>query len=532
MTSRSIARAQEGFTMIVTIGVLFIASLLMAGAFYAANGDVHLSHLDTVQKQAYYAALAGIQEYQYHLEKEPNYWQTCQAPANYVATAKSQRYEVKLLPANGKSKCESSKPFETMIESTGSAANTFRVESVGCAGKEELSSCTGQPSSSVDVRKIVATFAVTGFLQYVYFTRYEDKDPVLYSPRASCEKYYVERGVQRSSECTLISFISEDNVNGPMHTDDTAVVCGSPEFGRASHTPKDTIQINGGLTESCSANPVFNTENKKYSTGRELVPPASDESLLSYVEPANTFTGVTQLTLNGSANTITVVNGGTTKTVAWPENGLIYVKDSSCGYSFTTHAADGAAEKSQETGCGNVYVNGTYGKSLTIAAQNDVIINGSTYPTGLSSFGAEPGGTAVLGLIATHFVRIYHPVSTTGFVTNTNSSCNASNLNATEDAEQGGYGWGSQKNIWVYAAILSTKHSFTVDNYNCGTTLGELNVYGAVAQNFRGVVGQGSAGYIKNYNYDQRLATDEPPYFLQPLNTGWEIARETAPEAG
>jgi hypothetical protein len=39
-------------------------------------------------------------------------------------------------------------------------------------------------------------------------------------------------------------------------------------------------------------------------------------------------------------------------------------------------------------------------------------------------------------------------------------------------------------------------------------------------------------GYIKNYNYDERLAADEPPYFLQPLNTGWEVNRETAPEGG
>ena len=75
-----------------------------------------------------------------------------------------------------------------------------------------------------------------------------------------------------------------------------------------------------------------------------------------------------------------------------------------------------------------------------------------------------------------------------------------------------------------------------MDNYKCGAELGELNVYGAIAQNFRGIVGTGSGpgmtGYIKNYNYDQRLAADEPPYFLQPLNTGWEVNRETAAEGG
>ena len=67
-------------------------------------------------------------------------------------------------------------------------------------------------------------------------------------------------------------------------------------------------------------------------------------------------------------------------------------------------------------------------------------------------------------------------------------------------------------NVWIYAAILSTKHSFLVDNYGCGESLEKLNVYGAIAQKFRGIVGTtGGTGYIKNYNYDERLAVDEPP---------------------
>ena len=92
---------------------------------------------------------------------------------------------------------------------------------------------------------------------------------------------------------------------------------------------------------------------------------------------------------------------------------------------------------------------------------------------------------------------------------------------------------GSLENIWVYAAILSTSHSFLVDNFTCGEELGKLNVYGAIAQDYRGIVGtSGETGYIKDYKYDGRLATDEPPYFLAPLKAGWKIIRETAPSAG
>ena len=60
--------------------------------------------------------------------------------------------------------------------------------------------------------------------------------------------------------------------------------------------------------------------------------------------------------------------------------------------------------------------------------------------------------------------------------------------------------------------MLAIKHSFIVDNYNCGAPLGTLNVNGAIAQKFRGAVGTGGGGsdtgYLKNYNYDERLQYD------------------------
>jgi hypothetical protein len=152
-------------------------------------------------------------------------------------------------------------------------------------------------------------------------------------------------------------------------------------------------------------------------------------------------------------------------------------------------------------------------------------------------------------LIASEYIRVYHPVETTYKVSgttcenrednylgshvcereNSGGGCDAESLNATEDPNK----WGSTADIWIYAAMLSTDNSFLVDNYACGAKLGELNVYGAVAQNYRGIVGiVGGSGYLKDYKYDERLATDEPPYFLAPLKAGWKIVRETAASRG
>jgi hypothetical protein len=655
------ARAQDGVTIIIAMGVMLVTSLLMAAAFVAAEGDIHLSHTDTAQKEAYYAALAGIQEFEYQMQVNPDYWETCGKPTNTLPQEPGSSYKVKILPANsaptGTTECSTSNPFGTVIESTGLAANTFRIESVGYAGKKPE-----------EHHAIIATLKVTGFLNFIYYTNHEDEDPALYSAPTTCKNpntYYPET---ESSGCQRIEFATGDAINGPMHTNDAACVGGSASFGRNGHVPPDAIEFYRGLNSKCGGTGTYYTATKTYTKGELLTPPTSDASLEAYATEENKFSGVTILVLNGAANTITVTNGGSTKTIEWPSNGLIYVKQSpsgSCEYTYTPLKSDGSEEAKTETNCANVYVSGTYSKSLTIGSADDVIIKGETYPVG--NLGGEPTGTATLGLIANNYVRIYHPVERTyevkhyipehksatneicgtviklnGKTTNnekevTNLSstsslsvgmevsgpgiasgakitqiksstvivlsknatktatseltffasnglvyyeainecvanpesgyifheseledserchefkgkeetylgkglcestenvneCDAENLNEKEDTT---HGWGSLSNPWIYAAILSTTHSFVVDNYNCGEKLGDLHVYGAIAQNYRGIVGTGGGtGYFKDYKYDERLAVDEPPYFLSPLNAGWKIARETSPSGG
>ena len=390
-----------------------------------------------------------------------------------------------------------------MIESKGTLANTFRIKSTGYAGTSS--------------RSIVATFAVTGFLDFIYFTNYETLDPGIYSAPKGCENSYYSEWSKEGLKCQAIQFETGDSVDGPMHTNDAADVGGEPVFGRSGHVPPDAVEINGGTypSSSCTGGPIYHTATGCYTKGATLVPPESDTSLEAYVEPGGTFEGVTHLTLNGTTNTIKAVyykeGVKTEENVPWPANGLIYVESSgACTYHFTASNADTSNETTEEKSCGTVYVSGSYSKSLTVAGENEVIVTGSLYPTSVEGkLGSEPTGTATLGLIATGFVRVYHPCSS------------------------GNNGSGSLSNPWIYAGILSTHHSFIVDNWNCGAELGNLNVYGAIAQDYRGAVGTtGGNGYYKDYKYDGRLATDEPPYFLAPLKAGWKVIRETAPSGG
>jgi len=95
----------------------------------------------------------------------------------------------------------------------------------------------------------------------------------------------------------------------------------------------------------------------------------------------------------------------------------------------------------------------------------------------------------------------------------------------------------SADGIQIQASILTENHSFWVQNYDEGSAQGKLEVTGSIAQNYRGIVGQGGAGgtgYLKAYTYDQRLRTQAPPYFPQWANAEWGSTRigELTPRYG
>ena len=393
-----------------------------------------------------------------------------------------------MLPATGNTACDPANPVTSMIETTGPAAGTFRIRATGYSRGVQ--------------RSIVATFRRKSFVDYIYYTVYETLDPSAYQSQSdrtaaasACDVYWRSGRPPANSNrnyCAQIFFVTGDSINGPLHTEDELAICGSPVFGRTSQdaievvasAPGHSAQGNGGCTDS----PVF---KGTYTPGaNSLQPPPTDAQLKLIAQPAYQWTGQTHITLNGTS--MTVINNGTTSTVPFPSNGVVYVSSSSCPTTYTPFGVTypGAA------GCGTVTVDGSYSASLTIASDNDVIIDGNIVHS----------GSALLGLIAQNYVRIYHPC-----------------VNGTNQA-------GAITNPSADAAILALTGSFIVDNYNCGASLGTLTITGAIAQVFRGPVGtfgNGTTGYIKNYTYDDRLREQEPPHFLNPIQAAWRIQRET-----
>jgi type II secretory pathway pseudopilin PulG len=552
---------EEGFTMIMTVIGLSLIAMLGVVALTAVQGDAHLTSRDLARKQAYEAAKAGISEYAYLLHANTGYWAECDKETGVPhainqkgSTARSRavpgnpnvRYAIELIPANGQTQCDPQSlttATATMIEALEPMKGTFRIRSNGFAGDTRVA--------------ITATFKPASFLDYVYFTQLETSDPVTYGTEELIEaagrqctktirdgrytakltnklgKVITGSGYSSGKYCDTISFVGGDNIKGPMHTNDAFVICESPVLGRG---PSDPVEVSSPPTgwyasyddslnnnSSCrSSTPNFKGTFQTKSP--VLVPPVTNAELSTIAEPAFRFKGEVSICLEGSIISIakgTSCAGGYSGPM--PSNGVIYVESETCSGEYSPFDVTYAATSGT---CGNVNVSGTYSSPLTIAASNDILIKGNLTKT---------NETAMLGLIANNFIRVYHPVT---LVHPKECDWVYQGGRWVEVCEEDTTEWdclgntsGVLKNIQIEAALLAINHSIIVDNYNCGASLGNLNVKGALAQNFRGAVGTGgggsNTGYLKNYEYDERLKTTEPPSFIAPLKADWVIGRET-----
>src|ERR1019366_3723 len=280
---------ERGFTMLLAVFVLTITTLLLGGAYIAVLDDSALSRNDLDQKRAYAAAQAGIQAYNFQLNQNVNYWESCLPAANSSPVTvpgsadggATETYTIKPLIAgtapSGTTQCDVNNPIATMIEgsSAGTAAGTFRISS------------TGQ-SAGVS-RTIVAQYRSPSFLNFVYYTDYEVLDPSATPGNPTgCAVHWPSRG----NGCPPIEFITGDSIKGPLHTEDWLFVCGNPVFGR---TRADQIQAAGHSDEGTGCGDNSTMTGTFNSSSPSLLPPSTNAQILNVTQPAFHFTGVTRI---------------------------------------------------------------------------------------------------------------------------------------------------------------------------------------------------------------------------------------------
>ena len=495
---------EDGVAMITVMMIMVVLTLLMAATVNYAVQSEPLSRRDQDWNAALAAAQAGVDDYLYRLQQDDNYYLFSTTNPPIQANDALTGWQTIPGPANQGQFHYSADLTQYASQGIVQLVATGRVRGVQ--------------------RTIRANLRRRNFLDYLYLTDYESLDPLsgYYSDPATataqCSRYWWQG--RPTSPCVRISFTTGDTINGPMHTNDTISVNGSPTFnGKATTGYPDTMVCPPSGTSTyrwygrsgCGDTPQFQTDDP------EAVPlltlPTSNTAIKA---ETNRAAGKTGCLYNGPTRIVMLSTGRMNVTspfttaaayancvgsnVARPANGVLYVQNVPTSQTATCTGSQNrlgypiAGDVTPyQCRVGDVFLSGSVRGRFTIAAENNIVVVANT--TYVAS------GTAsndMLGLLANQFVQVYHPVNSSG-----------TNLADTRNPTS------TFQNPQIDAAILALGHSFIVQNYDRGAMLGTLAVNGGIAQKWRGPVGTfgGSpTGYLKSYSYDARFQYASPPH--------------------
>ncbi|MGY6496888.1 MAG: hypothetical protein ACXIUP_01545, partial [Microcella sp.] len=557
---------ERGLSLVIVIAVgsvltVFVTIMMSYGltAYTKAASDERW-------QSAMAAAYAGVEEYQSRLANEPAYLRYGNPAAAFSATS-----TVELPPTeNPAFGIGTDGTWAEIPGSAGSASFRYEVDNSNYIDTGTLRiRSTGRVGDAT--RTIVADLRQQGFIDFLYFTDYEMQDPQLSGAAASCVRYnWVS---SRPSSCGNIAFGFGDVVNGPMHSNDTIRICDSRFRGPVTTSNPNAAQRYlpqnsngtscGGQVFDLPGYPSYAPVIGMPQTNTQMRREVRSDLPIDVPRPGCLYTGPTRITLN-SNGTITVyspwtratrvagepASSGTAPaacgslaalqspsgaTFTPPENNLIFVQNvpavstdpnfwassarptglncrGEAGSSIVGNTtspstvtgngigfprADEQAPRNNSYDCrvGDVFVQGTMSGNLTIASENYIYVTGDIV--------YADSQEDMLGLVGNNSIFIWNPVRSNGttLLGNTNRR--------------------------IDAAMLSVERTIEVQNFGRGGDRGVLNINGAMAQRFRGIVRQTSGGiangYAKNYVYDPRLRYTAPPKFLSPVTTTYGI---------
>ncbi len=576
-----------GSSLLLVLVTMTILSTMVTVGLKQTLGTTRFADTSADWKQALEAAESGVDDYLARLNRDDGYWQS--GPSR---GADCGNVALKGDPAVTGTVSSCGWGAGTPLgwrKVVGSKDAEFHydvdVRDTAVDGTVKLRS-TGRVKGRT--RTLEVTLRRGGFGEFLYYTVYETLDPAderVYGvndtkAQTECSRYYWG-SPSRTDYCDPgdINFVTGDKINGPMHTNDAMLISGNPRFQGTTTTSYSACYPLNGVPRpatSCyrkngSTNPTF---VKGISYRGEITLPTSIGDLRQYVTAGSTpaaslgclYTGPTRIvfnpaptgtptmrvwskwsgrtggpTLNPGCGSAADLQSTAGASVNVPQNKVIMVQDVPSTQKTTNRPPSGACATGSigdglpiandynatlaEAECyyGTLFVEGTLKGRVTMSADNNIVITNN-----LQYQGGE-NGTDVLGLIASNSVKIYHPVRQTCTETDSRGRCTRySYTNLT-------YKSAVLTNVTLHAAVLTLQHSFGVQSYQYGAKLGTLKVFGSLAQRFRGPVGlTGSAGYLKDYNYDSRLRYAPPPYFLDPVQSGWglKVFGEVPPRYG
>jgi hypothetical protein len=532
------AAGDEGAALLLVLGVIMMTSLFLLTSLGLAVNNLAPTRRDQDAKIAVAAAQSGIDEYISRLTANSDYWENEGVDATNLAFSSG-------VTIQGTGTAGAKYTYRQITDKDDIARSGKIV--IEATGTSRPSTTTGRPVS----RTLTATLTPKGFLSYVYLSDVEVVDPEISGATGSaCGGWYYSNPTGRRACPNNIQWQGTDVVNGPLHSNDALFINGSVDFTSPvteSSWPAIEGAASNAVTWWSNNSTGYPLDNYEPVYAPRIDLPTANAKIKSYVAPdvdgdastpvgtgcyyqgatRITFTGATMSVLSpGTSNSLTpsrcynvssvtarntvqtglaippviYVDAGavacTVGAIGYPATNERYVTGTSSDVSWDSMAIDGSTTgQTTNYNCqrGSAFVQGTADAQVTIAANDDIVVTGNLRNNDNTS-------SDVIGLIAGNCVWVYHPLRT-----------GPANLNATGVN-------------YIEAAILALRHSFLVQNWPGGASLGTLNVTGAIAQKYRGPVGRGSSGYIKNYVYDGRLQYLQPPYFLKSDTSPWLVS--------
>jgi hypothetical protein len=575
------ARNDDGMALAMVIGLGAVMLLLVTTAMtFSVSGLVRAKN-DQDWNAAISAAYAGVGDYQSKLANDYTYVQY--GDPNAAFSKLKPGTLVELPPAahsNPAFGSGAAGTWATVAGSGGKASYRYEVDNSDYSknGVLRLRS-TGRVGA--ETRTIVADVKQQGFIDYLYFTDYEMLDPEINSTGCTVEHAWALPSA-RPASC-VIQFASGDVIDGPLHSNDTMVMCGGSTFKGlvTSSNPTATSATRYAKTNCAStASPNFLVAGSP-AYGKTIGMPATNAKMIQETRtdipkvvqrPGCLYTGPTSIVFHA--------DGTMTVRSPWTRATRI-VGDPASGSTTNTICGTPGSPVKDEAGNANTLA-GAAGQTIDVLDHNLVYVqavprtsssdpnywastqypnlraatmcagaagsigpgNGLGYPradekapavtASGESYGCDVGDVFVSGTVhAAMTVAASRYVYVTGDITRADPANDVLGLVGTGAV----WVWNPVNSVsstllpdtsrTIEAAVLSVAHSFQVQNYTVGSFRGELKVTGAIAQKFRGTVGtSGGAsrtGYAKKYTYDQRLRAIAPPKFLSPVATTYGV---------
>ncbi len=339
-----VPRREEGVALIVVIGIAAVLTVLVTAALSVSLGGLVKARTDQDWNAAMAAAYAGVDDYKSKLANDNTYMQYGNPDSPFSAASKAAG--TLALPTGSASNpafgLGPAGSWATLPGSGGTASYRYEVDNSNywATGVLRLQS-TGRVGKQT--RSIVVNLKQAGFIDFLYFTNYELQDPALTGKPASCVMY---KWQGRSDTCGSIQFGSSDVINGPLHSNDTLLICDKATFNGPVTTANNTspIYLSAPSSTGCStsSSPNFNVAGSPAYSPIVAMPPSNakmkDETRTDIPalvpRPGCLYTGPTSIVFNADG-TMTVRSPWTkaTRVVGNPATavGIPPTGSSSCG---------------------------------------------------------------------------------------------------------------------------------------------------------------------------------------------------------